>query len=167
MIDPLFHPKLHFFPVFMGHQYKSQEQPSSLWINRGIPRNQQQTKPCWHFFLCFGWCKMKSIKVKHPKSKQNLLKSIFSSQGFLPIPVISLGNKEKVFPRGKLEVVLINTSCSWSFCIKIGIFLIFVSSFLCRVREGEKGKKSWGKPQQRPRKVEKRGKSHGLRELLF
>lgn len=45
MIDPFFHPKLHLFPVFMGHQYKSQvhkEYLSSLGENCRIPRNQQQ-----------------------------------------------------------------------------------------------------------------------------
>lgn len=44
---------------------------------------------------------------------------------------------------------------------------LFPHCFCVLAREGEKGKKSWEKPQQRPRKVEKRGKSHGFRELLF
>lgn len=106
------------------------------------------------------------------KSKKSQVKSKFAKIHLFSTRIPSHSNnfprkQGKVFPRGKLEVVLINTFCSWSFCIKIGIFLIFVSSFQCHVREGEKGKKSWGKPQQRPRKVEKRGKSHGLRELLF
>lgn len=44
---------------------------------------------------------------------------------------------------------------------------LFPHCFCVHAREGEKGKKSWEKPQQRPRKVEKRGKSHGFRELCF